>query len=159
MPENQTSFRALNDLTSNDMHTQLSIETMNIIFTLLVTTCFGILWNWKASNFLRNSFVWNQLSFIELVINVLELQFERLYFYSRFKPSSHLIIVVILILEEDFLSSIIFKNFWLLHRKSVFTLNHLFYISVEDMIKEVDVDGDGRIDFYGKLIWNNFLTL
>jgi Ca2+-binding EF-hand superfamily protein len=22
--------------------------------------------------------------------------------------------------------------------------------SVEDMIKEVDVDGDGRIDFYGK---------
>lgn len=25
------------------------------------------------------------------------------------------------------------------------------WISVEDMIKEVDVDGDGRIDFYGKI--------
>lgn len=24
------------------------------------------------------------------------------------------------------------------------------FILVEDMIKEVDVDGDGRIDFYGK---------
>lgn len=24
------------------------------------------------------------------------------------------------------------------------------YVAVEDMIKEVDVDGDGRIDFYGK---------
>jgi len=24
-------------------------------------------------------------------------------------------------------------------------------LSVEDMIKEVDVDGDGRIDFYGKI--------
>jgi hypothetical protein len=24
------------------------------------------------------------------------------------------------------------------------------FFSVEDMIKEVDVDGDGRIDFYGK---------
>lgn len=24
------------------------------------------------------------------------------------------------------------------------------YFTVEDMIKEVDVDGDGRIDFYGK---------
>ena len=30
--------------------------------------------------------------------------------------------------------------------------------SVEDMIKEVDVDGDGRIDFYGKhqLQFNKF---
>lgn len=27
----------------------------------------------------------------------------------------------------------------------------LFLLSVEDMIKEVDVDGDGRIDFYGKI--------
>jgi len=26
------------------------------------------------------------------------------------------------------------------------------FILVEDMIKEVDVDGDGRIDFYGKYI-------
>jgi hypothetical protein len=25
-----------------------------------------------------------------------------------------------------------------------------FFVSVQDMIKEVDVDGDGRIDFYGK---------
>lgn len=25
--------------------------------------------------------------------------------------------------------------------------NFFFFISVEDMIKEVDVDGDGRIDF------------
>lgn len=28
-------------------------------------------------------------------------------------------------------------------------------IAVEDMIKEVDVDGDGRIDFYGKLSFNS----
>lgn len=30
-------------------------------------------------------------------------------------------------------------------------INYLFFcsFSVEDMIKEVDVDGDGRIDFYG----------
>lgn len=27
----------------------------------------------------------------------------------------------------------------------------IFCFSVEDMIKEVDVDGDGRIDFYGKI--------
>lgn len=27
----------------------------------------------------------------------------------------------------------------------------LLPVPVEDMIKEVDVDGDGRIDFYGKL--------
>lgn len=26
------------------------------------------------------------------------------------------------------------------------------FILVEDMIKEVDVDGDGRIDFYGKYL-------
>jgi len=27
--------------------------------------------------------------------------------------------------------------------------------SVEDMIKEVDVDGDGRIDFYGKFSYSS----
>jgi len=27
-----------------------------------------------------------------------------------------------------------------------------FLIAVEDMIKEVDVDGDGRIDFDGKFL-------
>ena len=27
---------------------------------------------------------------------------------------------------------------------------YVFVFVVEDMIKEVDVDGDGRIDFYGK---------
>lgn len=31
------------------------------------------------------------------------------------------------------------------------TLFLFFLLSVEDMIKEVDVDGDGRIDFYGKI--------
>lgn len=31
-----------------------------------------------------------------------------------------------------------------------FKFNEYFFVSVEDMIKEVDEDGDGRIDFYGK---------
>lgn len=34
--------------------------------------------------------------------------------------------------------------------RTIFSL--ALFILVEDMIKEVDVDGDGRIDFYGKYI-------
>lgn len=30
--------------------------------------------------------------------------------------------------------------------------------AVEDMIKEVDVDGDGRIDFYGKKLLPVFIS-
>lgn len=33
----------------------------------------------------------------------------------------------------------------------------VIFFLVEDMIKEVDVDGDGRIDFYGKkVLWSIF---
>lgn len=32
-------------------------------------------------------------------------------------------------------------------------------VSVEDMIKEVDVDGDGRIDFYGKFLFSSSFNL
>lgn len=38
-------------------------------------------------------------------------------------------------------------------------LLNLFLILVEDMIKEVDVDGDGRIDFYGQFSLNPFKKL
>lgn len=32
----------------------------------------------------------------------------------------------------------------------IYDVSRFHCVSVEDMIKEVDVDGDGRIDFYGK---------
>lgn len=34
--------------------------------------------------------------------------------------------------------------------------SNLLLFPVEDMIKEVDVDGDGRIDFYGEFLTNSF---
>lgn len=34
-----------------------------------------------------------------------------------------------------------------------------YYFLVEDMIKEVDEDGDGRIDFCGKIILINYNLL
>lgn len=48
--------------------------------------------------------------------------------------------------------TVIVSRIWK-EKKSVYAVNRSFFflLSVEDMIKEVDVDGDGRIDFYGKI--------
>lgn len=51
---------------------------------------------------------------------------------------------------------IINTNFNLLYLFSEIII--VLSFSVEDMIKEVDVDGDGRIDFYGKITVDIFIS-